>query len=448
MTILGGCLVDAAALADSVDRLTPDAFALDSHREIFSAIQALNKSAQGVDIVTVTDYLQKHKRLAAVGGLPYIASLSEGLPRKLNVESYVRIVHDAYLQRQLWTLTDDVGKAVLANEDDAPTLIAQAKRWLASIEEETGTDEPMQSVAEYLAIRYPDPTTIFDVDPQEQGIASGFAWQDDKTGGYVAGKLYILAARPGMGKTAKLCNDVSNICLKSKEPAALFTFEQSKSELLQRLLCCRATADLTNLIKGRSDAGDRRAIALAYNDYIEAPLYWDDTPGLTVSQIRAKCIRLKKDLEAKGKKLRAIFIDQLSFLNWADIWEKGQRTDQLIGTMTRNLKKLARELSVAVVLLCQLGRSSTKNKDAKPTLADLKESGSIEENADVVAFLHRAEYYDRTDDSVKGKGEYIIAKQKQGPVGSHVLNYMAQSVKWIDKWEPKDGDDDGQQIPW
>lgn len=445
-TILGACLVEPVALVDASALLKPDDFALDSHRRIFAAFLALGNGA--VDIVTVADYLRKHKQLDSVGGLPYLASLSEGLPRKLSIESYVRIVHDAARRRDLYKLTESIGQGVLANEDEAAVLIAQTKQWLSAIEDETGTDKPMESVGDYLATHYEDEERVFDIDPREQGVPSGFAWQDEKTGGYVPGKLYIIAARPGMGKTAKLVNDVSNICLKTKSPVAMFTFEQSKDELLQRLLCGRATANLTDYIKGRSDAGDREAIRKAYRDYQEAPLYWDDSPGLTVSQIRAKCIRLDKELKPKGKKLGAIFIDQLSFLSWTDIFEKGQRTDQLIGTMTRNLKKLAKELHVPVILLCQLGRGSTKNKDSKPTLADLKESGSIEENADVVAFLHRAEYYDRSDDSLKGKGEYIIAKQKQGPVGSHILKYLATSCKWIDLWEPKDGDDDGSQIPW
>jgi replicative DNA helicase len=445
MTILGGCLVDAAALADSLDLLSPDAFALDSHREIFSAIQAINKTGASVDIVTVTDYLQKNKRLAAVGGLPYIASLSEGLPRKLSVESYVRIVHDAYLQRQLYTFGTSVAEGVLAKEDEAMILIGKAKRWLASIEDETGADTPMESVGQYLADTYADPEDVFILDPQEQGTPSGFAWQDDKTGGYVPGRLYILAARPSMGKTAKVVNEISNVALKAKVPTAVFTFEQDRKELLQRLLCGRATANLTDFIKGRSDHGDKAAILKAYQDYQQAPLYWDHSPGLTVTQIRAKLIRLQKSLT---EKLKVVFIDQLSFMKWDDVYEKGQRTDQLIGSMTRGLKRMGQELGVAVVLVCQLGRSATKNKDARPTLADLKESGSIEENADVVAFLHRAEYYDRTDPSLRGKGEYIIAKQRQGPVGSHVLKYMAQSVKWLDEWTPKDGDDDGEQIPW
>lgn len=445
-TILGACLVEPVALVDAAALLKPDDFALDSHRRIFAAFLALGDGA--VDIVTVADYLRKHKQLDSVGGLPYLASLSEGLPRKLSIESYVRIVHDAARRRDLYKLTESIGQGVLANEDDAATLLGQLKRWTSEIEDETGTDAPMERVGDYLASRYEDEHRIFDLDPKEQGVPSGFAWQDDNTGGYVGGKLYIVAARPGMGKTAKLINDVSNISLKAKKPVALFTFEQSKTELLQRLLCSRATASLTAFIKGQSDAGDMAAIRKAFRDYQEAPLYWDDSPGLTVSQIRAKCIRLNKELVLKEQKLEAIFIDQLSFLSWSDVFEKGMRTDQLIGVMTRNLKKLGKELGIPVILLCQLGRGSTKNKDFKPTLADLKESGSIEENADVVAFLHRAEYYDRSDESLKGKGEYILAKQKQGPTGSHVMDYLATSCKWIDKWHPRDGDDDGSQIPW
>jgi replicative DNA helicase len=444
-TILGACLVEPVALVDASALLKPDDFALDSHRRIFAAFLALGDGA--VDIVTVADYLRKHKQLDSVGGLPYLASLSEGLPRKLSIESYVRIVHDAARRREIYRLTDSIGQGALANEDEAVTLIQQAKRWLAEIEDETGTDAPMESVGDYLAAHYEDEERVFDLNPREQGVPSGFAWQDDKTGGFLPSKFYVIAARTSMGKTAHVISTVCNIALKSKIPLALFTLEQDKPELLDRLLCVRATASLTDRIWRRSDAGDKEAIRRAYRDYQAAPLYWDDTRSLTVSQIRAKLIRLNKSLP-EGGKLKVAFIDQLSFLSWADVYEKGVRPDQLIGRMCKALKNLAKELGIAIVLVAQVNRGATKNKDAKPTLTDLKDSGDIEEAADVVAFLHRAEYYDKSDESLKGKGEYIIAKQRQGPVGSHTMSYLATSCKWIDKWEPKDGDDDGSQIPW
>lgn len=447
MTILGGCLVDAAALADASALLQPDDFALDSHRKIYRAILALHKADKPVDIVTITDYLSKKKELDSVGGLPYIASLSEGLPRKLSVQSYVNIVHDAARRRELMLMADSISQGASANEDEAVTLLHQAKRWIEEIESNTGSDKPMESVAEYLDAHYEDDERIFDIDPKQVGVPSGFPWQDDKTGGFIAGKLYVYSARPSMGKTAKVVNDVSNIALKAKVPVAFFTFEDSKHDILQRLLCSRATANLTDLMKGRSDAGDKRAIQKAYADFKAAPLYWDNSSGATVSMIRAKLIRLNKSLP-EGKKIKVVFIDQLSFLSRADVWEKGMRGDELIGAMTRNLKKMGQELGMAVVLVCQIGRNSIKNKDQKPTLADLKDAGTIEENADVVIFFHRAEYYDKTDASLKGKGEHIIAKQRQGPTGSHICQYSPTSVKWTDNWEPRDGDDDGEQIPW
>ena len=445
-TVLGGCLVDAAALADATVALSANDFHLDSHRKIFRACLALLKAGEAVDIVTMSHHLTKRREIDAIGGVAYLAGLSEGLPRKLSIESYVRIVKSYARARELFKLTEEIGQAVLANEDDIPTLIGQAKRWLDEIESDTNTETPMESVADYLDAHYAGEEEIFDLDPKEQGVPSGFPWQDDKTGGFIAGKLYIYAARPSMGKSAKVVCDVSNLALKAKIPTALFTFEDSKNDVLHRLLCVRASASLTDYRKGRSDAGDRAALRKAYQDYREAPLYWDSGERTTVSQIRAKLIRLNKSLP-EDQKIKVVFIDQLSFLSWDDVYEKGIRTDQLIGFMTRNLKRMAKELGLAVVLVCQLGRGSVKNKDAKPTLADLKDSGAIEENADVVLFFHRAEYYDRSDASLKGKGEHILAKQRQGPTGSHVCRYMATSVKWVDDWNPKD-DDDGEQIPW
>jgi replicative DNA helicase len=444
-TILGGMMLSGEAFSDATDKLKAEDFTLDSHKRIFKALKRLAADGKPTDdYIVVVEELKRTKELDAVGGWEYIYDLTVDLPRRLNIVEYVRIVHEAARRRDLLSMTQSIGQAVVDNEDRAPALIAQAKAWLAEIEADVTVDEPMESVGQYLAAKYDDEERVFDLDPKEKGVPSGFAWQDDKTGGYLPGKLYIIAARPSMGKTAKAVNDVSNMCLKAKVPVAFFTFEQDKPELLQRLLCCRATANLTDFIKGKSDPGDKEAIRKAYRDYQTAPLYWDHSPGLTASQIRAKCVQLKKTVPNLG----AIVIDQLSFMNWDDVYEKGLQPAQLIGRMTRALKRLARELHVPVILLCQLNRGSTKNKDAKPTLADLKESGSIEENADVVAFLHRAEYYDKTDPSLKGKGEYIIAKQRQGPVGSHILRYMAIACKWVDNWTPKDGEDEGEQIPW
>ena len=445
-TVLGGCLVDPVALVDAATLLSANDFSLDSHRKIFRACLSLQKSGEAVDIVTLSEELRRTRELDSVGGVAYLASLSEGLPRNLSIESYVRIVASYARARDLYKMTDSIGQAVLANEDDVATLLAQTRRWIEEIENDTTTDAPMESVADYLNAHYADQEQLFELDPREQGVPSGFPWQDFKTGGFIAGKLYIYSARPSMGKSAKVVCDVSNLTLKAKVPTALFTFEDSKHDVLQRLLCVRATASLRDYAKATNDAGDRAAIRKAYDDYREAPLYWDNSEGLTVSQIRAKLLRLNKSLPPDGK-IKVAFIDQLSFLDWSDVWEKGIRPDQLIGFMTRNLKRMAKELGMAVVLVCQLGRGSTKNKDARPTLADLKDSGAIEENADVVLFFHRAEYYDRSDPALKGKGEHILAKQRQGPTGSHVCRYLATSVKWVDDWNPKD-DDDGQPIPW
>jgi replicative DNA helicase len=446
-TIIGACLLDEAALTDATTLISPDDFYLDSHRRIYSVIAEMHSRGKAVDSITVSDLLTKRREMDAIGGPAYFADLTTGIPLRLNIESYVRIVKNAARARDLYKMTEAIGAAVLDKEDEPLVLLSQAKRWLEAIEGETGTDAPMESVAEYLDATYADEESIFDLDPREQGVPSGFPWQDDKTGGFIPGKLYIYAARTSMGKTAKVVNDVSNLALKAKVPTAVFTFEDSKHDFLQRLLCSRATANLTDLIKGRSDEGDRRAIKKAYADYREAPLYWDNSPKLTGTQIRAKLIRLNKSLPA-DRQIKVVFIDQLSFLSWEDVWEKGLRPDQLIGAVTRNLKRMGKELGMAVVLVCQLGRASTKNKDARPTLADLKDSGAIEENADVVIFFHRAEYYDRSNPALKGKGEHIIAKQRQGPVGSHTLRYLPVSVKWVDDWTPKDADDDEAPIPW
>jgi replicative DNA helicase len=448
IAVLGACLLEPEACATAIALIQPGDFFLDSHRRLFGVISAMTARGLYIDTITIRAELDRLKILQLIGGPAYLADLSSGIPRRLNIESYARLINDDARRRDTFEMTEALGKRALAGEEAAPTLIADTRSWLNQIESRA-VAPPMESVAQYLAATYAEVEDVFTLDPKVQGVASGFPWFDDRTGGYVPGRLYVIGARPSMGKTAYAVNTAANLTINAQAPTALFTFEQPKGELLQRLLCGRARGNLTDYIKGRSDDSDRRFIRKAFQDFQAAPLYWDDSFRLTVSQIRGRCLQLSKTLKQEGQELKVVLVDQLSFLNPADVFEKGLRTDQLIGAMTRGLKLMAKELHVAVVLFCQLNRGSTKNKDARPTLTDLKESGSIEENADVVGFLHRAEYYDRFDKDLKGKGEFILAKQRQGPIGTHVLEYYGDSCRWVDLWTPRDSnDEDDGQIPW
>jgi replicative DNA helicase len=427
MTILGAMLVEPVAIIDATMLLKTEDFALDSHRRIYAAMLQLVEVGHGVDIVTVTDYLSKKKELDSVGGLPYLASLSEGLPRKLSIESYVRIVRDKSLMRQLLSVCD-MGMVEASDQSrDALDVLNQVAGRLTEISEHAVTGG-LSDIAAIVKDSFGTIDALYEQGREVTGLATHYVEFDRMTSGLQESELIIIAARPSMGKTAWAINIAENAAVQGGKVVAVFSLEMSKSSLLRRMLASQALVSARNIQQGFIGRDDRDKLINGLERLMESKIFIDDTPGITLAEMRAKARRLKQQ---QGK-LDLIVIDYLQLMTGSNSNARGfENRTQEVSAISRGLKALAKEMKVPVVALSQLSRASEqRGGDKKPLLSDLRESGSIEQDADVVCFIHREEYYDRENEDLKGKAEIIIAKQRNGPTGSVHLAYLADFTRF------------------
>jgi replicative DNA helicase len=427
MTILGAMLVEPVAIIDATMLLKTDDFALDSHRKIYAAILQLVEMGHGVDIVTVTDYLSKKKELDSVGGLPYLASLSEGLPRKLSIESYVRIVRDKSLMRQLLTVCD-MGMIEASDQSrEALDVLNQVTSRLTEISEHAVTGG-FSDITAIVKESFGSIDALYEQGREVTGLATHYIEFDRMTSGLQESELIIIAARPSMGKTAWAINIAENAAVRGGKVVAVFSLEMGKASLLRRMLASQALVNSKAIQTGMLMRDDRAKLISGLEKLMESKIFIDDTPGITLAEMRAKARRLKQQQGA----LDLIVIDYLQLMTGSNSNAKGfENRTQEVSAISRGLKALAKEMRVPVVALSQLSRASEqRGGDKKPLLSDLRESGSIEQDADVVCFIHREEYYDRENEDLKGKAEIIIAKQRNGPTGSIQLAYLADYTRF------------------
>jgi replicative DNA helicase len=427
MTILGAMLVEPVAIIDATMLLKTDDFALDSHRKIYAAMLQLVELGHGVDIVTVTDYLSKKKELDSVGGLPYLASLSEGLPRKLSIESYVRIVRDKSLMRQLLTVCD-MGMIEASDQSrEALDVLNQVTSRLTEISEHAVTGG-FSDIAAIVKDSFGSIDALYEQGREVTGLATHYVEFDRMTSGLQESELIIIAARPSMGKTAWAINIAENAAVRGGKVVAVFSLEMSKASLLRRMLASQALVNSKAIQTGMLMRDDRAKLIKGLELLMESKIFIDDTPGITLAEMRAKARRLKQ----QHGQLDLIVIDYLQLMTGSASNTKGfENRTQEVSAISRGLKALAKEMKVPVVALSQLSRASEqRGGDKKPLLSDLRESGSIEQDADVVCFIHREEYYDRENEDLKGKAEIIIAKQRNGPTGSIQLAYLADFTRF------------------
>ena len=427
ITILGAMLVEPVAIIDATMLLKTDDFALDSHRKIYAAMLQLVELGHGVDIVTVTDYLSKKKELDSVGGLPYLASLSEGLPRKLSIESYVRIVRDKSLMRQLLSVCD-MGMIEASDQSrEALDVLNQVTGRLTEISEHAVTGG-FSDIAAIVKDSFGSIDALYEQGREVTGLATHYIEFDRMTSGLQESELIIIAARPSMGKTAWAINIAENAAVRGGKVVAVFSLEMSKASLLRRMLASQALVNSKAIQTGMLMREDRAKLITGLEKLMESKIFIDDTPGITLAEMRAKARRLKQQ---QGK-LDLIVIDYLQLMTGSSSNAKGfENRTQEVSAISRGLKALAKEMKVPVVALSQLSRASEqRGGDKKPLLSDLRESGSIEQDADVVCFIHREEYYDRENEDLKGKAEIIIAKQRNGPTGVVSLAYLADYTRF------------------
>ncbi|SNT32561.1 replicative DNA helicase [Granulicella rosea] len=422
-TILGAMLVEPLAIVDATMLLKVDDFALDSHRKIYDAMLHLSEVGHAVDIVTVADALSKRKELDSIGGRAYLAFLSEGLPRKLSIESYVRIVRDKSLMRQLMAVCD-AGMMEAADQSlEAIDVLNQVETRLMEISEHAVTGG-FSGIGDIVKNSFGSIDKLYEQGQEVTGLRTHFIEFDKMTSGLQEADLVIIAARPSMGKTAWAINIAQNAAVRDGKVVAVYSLEMSKESLLRRMLASEAGVGSRKIQTGFLAREDRGKLINGLERLMESKLFVDDTPGINLAEMRAKCRRLKQQ---EGR-LDLIVIDYLQLMTGSvgSGQKKFENRTQEVSSISRGLKALAKEMRVPVVALSQLSRGSEQRTgDKKPLLSDLRESGSIEQDADVVCFIHREEYYDRENEDLKGKAEIIIAKQRNGPTGSVQLAYIA-----------------------
>jgi replicative DNA helicase len=428
-TILGAMLVDSLAIVDATMLLKAEDFALDSHRKIYEVMLHLSEVGYAVDLITVGEDLKKRKELDSIGGLPYLAELSEGLPRKLSVESYVRIVRDKSLMRQLMTVCDSGMMEAADQSREALDVLNEVESRMMEISEHAITGG-FSGIPDIVRESFGSIDKLYEQGREVTGLRTHYSDFDKMTSGLQHSELIIIAARPSMGKTAWAINIAQNTAVRDGKVVAVFSLEMSKESLLRRMLAGEAMVGARKLQTGFLGRDDKDKLHRGLERLMESKLFVDDTPGITLAEMRAKARRLKQQ---EGS-LDLIVIDYLQLMTGSGSGKKGfENRTQEVSSISRGLKALAKEMKVPVVALSQLSRGSEQRTgDKKPLLSDLRESGSIEQDADVVCFIHREEYYDRENEDVKGKAEIIIAKQRNGPTGSVQMRFLNEFTVFMD----------------
>lgn len=427
-TILGAILLDNAAHAEASERLTADDFSLDSHQRIFQRMTDLRDEQRAIDIVTLAEELAKFKEIESVGGVAYLASLTEGLPRRPVIEEYIRIVKDKSLLRRLMAICSAAIARAADQSETALEVLGDAEQKLLEVSEK-GIVRGLQPLDQIVAESFGSIDNLYKESKEVTGLATNFYELDRMTSGLQKGELIIIAARPSMGKTAFAINIAQNAAIQSGAQVAVFSLEMSKESLLRRMLATQARVDQRKLQTGFLGREDHGKLQHALEQLIEAKLYIDDSAGISLAEMRAKARRMKQTTGG----LDLILVDYLQLMSATLPTAGGKRYEnrtQEVAAISRGLKALAKELDVPVIALSQLSRASERRGDDKrPMLSDLRESGSIEQDADVVAFIHREAYYNRDEemsDADRAKSEIIIAKQRNGPTGTVILHFISR----------------------
>jgi replicative DNA helicase len=426
--VLGSILLDDSLYVQAAGTLEADDFSLEKHRRIFRRMGELQDRGERIDRVTVANELLKFNELESCDGLSYLVSLDDGLPQIPNLDSYIRIVKDKAVLRRIIFASQHMMNRCLLGEEEPGDILAGAEETLLKLGDarvKNGLQNPDQILQNYDG----GINAFLDPSKRIKGISTGFSKFDEYTGGLHGGDLFILAARPSMGKTALALNIAQHVALKNKQTVAVFSLEMSKESLLTRMLCATARVDSQRFRAGYLTQEERRKLNTALHELVEAPLYIDDTPGVHLMDMHAKLRRL----QAERNKLGLVIVDYLQLMTGRGRFEN---RNQEVSALSRGMKLLAKELNVPMLVLSQLSRAvETRQGDHRPQLSDLRESGSIEQDADVVGFIFREEVYNRDREDLKGLAELIIAKQRNGPVGTVNLVFLHAQTKFENRAE-------------
>ena len=423
-SVLGAALLSKDALFDVMEVVKPADFYDENHKEIFQAMIDLNRKNAPVDALTVAEELKKRNSLEMVGGRAYIASLSSMTPTTSNAMEYGRIVAEKASVRRLIETADDIVTKGYDGTMDANQMLDYAESGIFEISQ-------ARQKGQYSHIRDVLVENLAIIDRAEQmdggltGITTGFSKLDEMTSGMQKSDLIILAARPAMGKTAFALSLARNAAVKGKASVMIFSLEMAKEQLTQRLLSMESKVDLQTLKTGRLERRDWDDLNVALDILSNSNIHIDDTAGISIMEMKSKCRRLKAEAG-----LDLVIIDYLQLMNPEG---KADSRTQEISVISRNLKLLARELDCPVLVLSQLSRAPEQRTDHRPMLSDLRESGSIEQDADIVIFLYRDEYYNKEDTEKPGECEVIVAKHRSGPTGSVDVAWIERYTQFKDK---------------
>jgi replicative DNA helicase len=422
MCLLGGILLDNEAIHRVQEILTPSDLYRESHRKILKAMLELNEQREPCDLITLTDQLKRRGDLEEVGGAPYLATLVDYVPTAANIVYYCRIVKDKALRRHIISAATEMATQGYEEGVEVAALIDNAQKVIFDLAENR-IQKDFASIGEMLMGTMKNIETLYQRKEHITGVPSGFLDLDDKTAGFQKGDLIIIAGRPSMGKTAFALNIAQYAAMHAgqKIGVALFSLEMSKEQLVMRLLCSEARVDASRLRTGHLVDNDWGRLAKAAGSLHECRIFIDDSAAISVMEMRAKARRLKFD-----QGIDLIVVDYLQLMRGSNTESRQQE----ISEISRSLKALAKELDVPVVALSQLNRSLESRTDKRPMMSDLRESGAIEQDADVIMFVYRGEVYDKENEEMKGKAEIIIGKQRNGPIGIVDLAFRGEYTRF------------------
>jgi len=419
--VLGSMLIDETCIPEVLEVIDVDCFYKEEHKKIFKIILDLFNQRRSIDLLTLTEELKKVGLLEEVGGLPYLTFLSEVVPTSANAKYYARIVKEKYILRSLIQTATKIVQRCYEYNQDIDELLDKVEKMVFDI-----CEKRIESTSSHIKEIVKENIELIDKLYQRKshvtGIPTGFIDFDIKTAGLQPGDFIVVAGRPSMGKSSFVLNIAEYVSCEENQPVVIFSLEMSKHQLVQRLLCSLAGVDAHKLRTGNLNPQDWPRLTQAASKLSEAPLYVDDTPTLNIFELRAKARRLKANYDIK-----LIIVDYLQLIKSAQRTESRQ---QEISEISRGLKALAKELNTPVIAVSQLSRQVEQRQGHKPQLSDLRESGAIEQDADLVALLFREEYYNPTPEN-KGIAEVIIAKQRNGPTGSVFLGFIKEYMKFI-----------------
>ncbi len=420
--VLGAIFLEPASLTLASEILIPDDFYRASHQKIFNAMLNLNDKGEPVDLVTVTAELADVRLLEEIGGVSYLSDIANSVPTAANIEYYAKIIEEKSILRRLIRTATTIASDGYSREDEVEALLSEAEKTILEVAQRKNAGA-FKNIRDVLVETYDNIEELTNRKGDVTGIPTGFTELDRMTAGFQRNDLIIVAARPSVGKTAFALNIAQNVATKTDENVAIFSLEMGAEQLVMRMLCAEGNINAQALRTGALTAEDWSKLTMAMGSLSNSGIFIDDTPGIRISDIRSKCRRLKQE-----NGLGMILIDYLQLIQGSG--RSGENRQQEVSEISRSLKELARELKVPVIALSQLSRGVEQRQDKRPMMSDIRESGSIEQDADIVAFLYRDDYYDKESEN-KDIIEIIIAKQRNGPVGTVSLAFVKEYNKFV-----------------